>query len=114
MIGPSISSHLLAGSYLAEVLKVDPAGRHDNSFDLGGHSLLAVRLILRLQKSFPGEPLPIGARMLEAQTVGQLGTWLATRRGHKSQIHLQVKLASWNEYGAWTSYQALRIKLTRQ
>lgn len=34
----------------AEVLKVEPIGRHDNFFSLGGHSLMAVTLIERMRR----------------------------------------------------------------
>jgi len=57
---------ILAGIW-AEVLKVDPVGRHDNFFELGGHSLLATQVASRVRMAFRVK-LPVQA-LFETPTI---------------------------------------------
>ena len=61
--------------------------------DLGGHSLLAVQLILRLQKSTPGESVPLTA-LLEAPTVERLAVWLQNHESKEQEVLVQIRPGS--------------------
>ncbi|HLD65004.1 MAG TPA: non-ribosomal peptide synthetase, partial [Pseudomonas sp.] len=49
---PKGETELLLASLWAELLGLEPIGRHDHFFELGGHSLLAVQMTLRARETF--------------------------------------------------------------
>jgi acyl carrier protein len=59
----------LAG-IMAEVLKLERVGLHDNFFALGGHSLRGIQVIARVRKAF-GVELPLRT-LFEKPTVAEL------------------------------------------
>jgi amino acid adenylation domain-containing protein len=76
-----------------DVLGLKRVGIRDNFFDLGGHSLLAVKLMQRLQKIIPGEPLPLRA-VLEAPTVEEFAAWLRDHKAGERQFLVRVRPGS--------------------
>jgi amino acid adenylation domain-containing protein len=74
----------------AEVFGLERVGIRDDFFDLGGHSLLAVQLLVRVQKIFPGEQIPLAA-LLEAPTIERFTTWLAGRRAEQLQLLVPLR-----------------------
>jgi amino acid adenylation domain-containing protein len=83
----------------AEVLKLNPVGRHDNFFELGGHSLLAVRVMARVREAlkvevaikdlFAHPVLSDLARFLASASAAELSPIVAVERG----AHLPLSFA---------------------
>ena len=90
---PQGETEIKLAAIWADLLKLDRVGRHDDFFDLGGHSLLAVQLILRLQKSTPGESVPLTA-LLEAPTVERLAVWLQNHESKEQEVLVQIRPGS--------------------
>jgi len=68
---------------LADLLKLDKVGIHDNFFEIGGHSLLAVQVIVKVREKFTGD-LPLAA-IFTAPTVAGLAERIAIARGEKQE-----------------------------
>ncbi|WNG48285.1 amino acid adenylation domain-containing protein [Archangium minus] len=73
---PRNESEARIAAVVAELLKVDPVGVHDNLFGLGMHSLLALKLASRLSRA-TGRELGL-ATLFEGPTVAQLAAALST------------------------------------
>ena len=62
----------------AEMLNIQPIGRHDNFFDLGGHSLLILQLLAQIQETFQ-IVLPL-VSLFEHPTLSGLGQAITAQR----------------------------------
>jgi acyl carrier protein len=89
---------------MAEVLKVDRVGIHDDFFELGGHSLLAVQVIARVRKilhvelamrSLFTEPTVagLGPEIERARSNGVVPAMPPPTRAFGSRERLQARLA---------------------
>jgi acyl carrier protein len=89
---------------MAEVLKVDRVGIHDDFFELGGHSLLAIRVIARVRKilrvelpmrSLFAEPTVagLGPEVERIRDSGAIPAMPQPTRGFGSREQLQARLA---------------------
>ncbi|MFZ5515906.1 MAG: amino acid adenylation domain-containing protein [Candidatus Zhuqueibacterota bacterium] len=69
-VAPGTEHEIKLAAIVAELLKVEKVGIHDNFFDLGGHSLLATQFISRTRDAFQVE-LPLRS-LFEKPTVAGL------------------------------------------
>jgi iturin family lipopeptide synthetase A len=69
-VSPRTATEEAIASIIAEVLKIELVGIHDNFFEMGGHSLNATQVISRLRETFKVE-LPL-RQILEKPTVVEL------------------------------------------
>ena len=68
-VGPRTPTEDALAAIMAEVLRVDRVGIHDDFFELGGHSLLAVQVIARVRKILRVE-LPMRSLFTEPTVAG--------------------------------------------
>ncbi len=80
-VAPQNETHRILAELMADVLKIDKVGIHDNFFTLGGDSLLAALLFSQIEDKF-GKKLPL-ATLFQSPTIEQLAdiledeTWTA-------------------------------------
>ena len=101
---PADATEDALAAIMAEVLKVDRVGIHDDFFELGGHSLLAVQVIARVRKilhvelpmrSLFTEPTVagLGPEVERARASGVVPAMPPPTRGFGSRDQLQARLA---------------------
>jgi amino acid adenylation domain-containing protein len=103
-VAPRTPTEDALAAIMAEVLKVDRVGIHDDFFDLGGHSLLAVQVIARVRKVLRvelavrrlfTEPTVAGLapEVEQARASGAVPTMPSPTRGFGSRDQLLARLA---------------------
>jgi amino acid adenylation domain-containing protein len=68
-VAPRNAAEQTLAAIMAEVLKVERVGVHDDFFELGGHSLAAVQVIARVRRAFHVE-LPVRSLFTEPTVAG--------------------------------------------
>ncbi len=103
-VAPRNAAEQTLAAIMAEVLKVERVGVHDDFFELGGHSLLAVQVIARVRRAFHVE-LPVRSLFAEptvaglcpeivrAQGSGTVAVTPATSRGLSRREELLARLS---------------------
>ena len=103
-VAPRTATEDALAAIMAEVLKIDRVGIHDDFFDLGGHSLLALQVIARVRRTLQVE-LPmrslfteptvagLGPEVERARASGVVPTMPPPSRGFGSREQLHVRLA---------------------
>jgi acyl carrier protein len=103
-VAPRTATEDALATIMAEVLKVDRVGIHDDFFELGGHSLLAIRVIARVRKilrvelpmrSLFAEPTVagLGPEVERIRDSGAIPAMPQPTRGFGSREQLQARLA---------------------
>ncbi len=103
-VAPRTPTEDALAAIMAEVLKVDRVGIHDDFFELGGHSLLAIQVIARVRKILRVE-LPVrslfteptvaglGPEIERARASGAVPAMPSPTRGLNSREQLLTRLA---------------------
>jgi amino acid adenylation domain-containing protein/thioester reductase-like protein len=88
-VAPQTELERSLADILAQVLRVEAVGLHDNFFDLGGHSLLVIRAVFRINQALASNLT--GADLYKSPTVAELARRLSEGEAEDGLVELAAE-----------------------